>query len=254
MTADLSKETLDALEESLRQIGGSGFPNWADDAADAITALRAEKEALQREVNEQESRANENKARATAAEAQLAAAMEGEVRVRALEWNGSDLHSAAQCETGEYEIEGGWKDKIGGVRWYAWLHRTHDDGSDCYFNGTEAVSMEAAKAAAQADYARRILAALEPNPAAQAERDALIAATLERDKFGKPVNPAQPQPDALTARDRAKVVEGMREAAEMVEDFAPGGDRYEYGHDDVSMRVAIRGAILAAADAREAGE
>ena len=27
------------LVESLRKIGGHGFPNWADEAADAITAL-----------------------------------------------------------------------------------------------------------------------------------------------------------------------------------------------------------------------
>ena len=27
------------LVEALRKIGGHGFPNWADEAADAITAL-----------------------------------------------------------------------------------------------------------------------------------------------------------------------------------------------------------------------
>lgn len=43
---DLSKEALDALVADLRRLGGHGFPNWADDAADEITALRAENEAL----------------------------------------------------------------------------------------------------------------------------------------------------------------------------------------------------------------
>jgi hypothetical protein len=32
--------------------------------------------------------------------------------------------------------------------------------------------------------------------------------------------------------------------ADIVESFSPGGERYEYGHDDSSMMVAIRGAIL----------
>lgn len=42
----------------------------------------------------------------------------------------------------------------------------------------------------------------------------------------------------------AVMAEGERCAA-VVESFAPGGWNYEYGHDDASMRVAIRGAILA---------
>lgn len=46
--------------------------------------------------------------------------------------------------------------------------------------------------------------------------------------------------------DRVKVAEtALRMAAGVVEDHAPGGVHYEYGHDDGSMRVAIRSAILA---------
>lgn len=46
--------------------------------------------------------------------------------------------------------------------------------------------------------------------------------------------------------DREKVAEtALRMAAGVVEDHAPGGVHYEYGHDDGSMRVAIRSAILA---------
>ena len=33
--------------------------------------------------------------------------------------------------------------------------------------------------------------------------------------------------------------------ADLVESFSPGGENYEYGHDDASMRIAIRDAILA---------
>ena len=51
---------------------------------------------------------------------------------------------------------------------------------------------------------------------------------------------------ALAARDKATREQALREAADLVESFALGGDRYEYGHDDASMRVAIRCVILEA--------
>lgn len=88
-------------------------------------------------------------------------AAKAHVRVKPLEWTGSETNADAECATGEYEIESGWKDKIGGIRWFAWIHRTHDDGSVPYFHGTEAPTLEAAKAAAQADYESRILSAIE---------------------------------------------------------------------------------------------
>lgn len=224
MTADLSKEALDALVESLRQIGGHGFPNWSDDAADAITALRAENKQLERNLavaekmaadandsySQQHDALIEASARATAAEAALAASMEGAVRVKKLSWS---------------EI---------GAMWQAW-----DEAFE-----TPRYS-ETVEECARTDRARsaRILAALEPNPAAQ-DREALIAATLERvidtirRASGLTKDPAgdgatytysmpslrtledairalatQPQTDALAARDRAKVAEGMRKAA-----------------------------------------
>lgn len=35
-------DQLDAMQASLRKLGGHGFPNWADDADKAITTLRAQ--------------------------------------------------------------------------------------------------------------------------------------------------------------------------------------------------------------------
>jgi len=98
------------------------------------------------------------------------AALAVAVEVRELEWAGGETYANAECVTGEYIIESG-KGAGAGMGWWAWLHRTHDDGSTPYFNGTNAESIEAAKAAAQADYRARIVAALRPSP------DALQAVT-----------------------------------------------------------------------------
>jgi hypothetical protein len=51
------------------------------------------------------------------------------------------------------------------------------------------------------------------------------------------------KPDYLRHIGLALLAERER-CADIVESFSPGGERYEYGHDDSSMRVAIRGAIL----------
>ncbi|MBN8292865.1 hypothetical protein JI664_12895 [Rhodobacter sp. NTK016B] len=306
-------------------------------------------------------------ARATAAEAQLAAAMEGAVRVRELVWredgNDNDLHVA---------------DSVLGLYFIRFDPRANDDTAWMLFLSGKWVcfgTIEAAKAAAQADYERRILAALEPNPAAlandaawlidligdlgraafdiadnmeeeaetgvltawrpsfdalsavlgqieektpdqdghgnylgigarlqsalrvvlpnqpQAERDALIAATLERAigvmedqvRASKAkMNEArllgsgsrewamisahleqsldyiralatQPQTDALAARDRAKMVEGMRIAAGIAFDRrgTQSGDTWDAGWYQAC--ATVRHEILDAAE-KEAGD
>ncbi|WP_068305893.1 hypothetical protein [Pararhodobacter sp. CCB-MM2] len=287
MTVDLTPEALDALNKSLRKIGGHGFPNWADDAADAITALRAENEALQRYVDTYRKHAQntiEAEARATAAEAALAAAMEGAVRVRGLEWAGK-YRPMATPEP--YQI---WPDNG--------ASGAPDDPFESYRNYMlysphmmvigEFDTIEEAKEAAQVDYGYRILAALEPNPAAQ-DREALIAATLEMAEsvainagpsyymiqtgtgfqkthtnggafaFRTDISDAiralatQPQTDALAARDAKMRAEGMRMAAEIAGGIgrpvgAGDGDTYVPGTSGEAQR-----AILAAAQ-KEAWE
>ena len=106
-------------------------------------------------------------ARATAAEAALAAAMEGAVRVKPLEW-----FEVARGNNGygKWEAEGYVVQKIEG------LFLINFAGS--YKNEWRFTSVGSAKAAAEADYNRRILAALEPNPAAQNRDGSPIAATL----------------------------------------------------------------------------
>lgn len=71
-----------------------------------------------------------------------------------------------------------------------------------------------------------------PEDVTQATIDACAAA------YGK---------DWSVGRIVARAIMAERErCAEIVESFAPGGDRYEHGHDDATMRVAIRSAILGA--------
>lgn len=130
-------------------------------------------------------------------------------------------------------------------------------------------SPEAAKAAAQADYERRILAALEPNPTAQ-DREALIAATLERaaramDAWGNDAPQTgeymaseirslitQPQTDALAAVRREARAEGMRIAAGIAFDRrgTQSGDTWDAGWYQAC--AAARHDILDAAE-KEAG-
>lgn len=124
-------------------------------------------------------------ARATAAEAALAAAMEGAVRVKPLEW-----FEVARGNNGygKWEAEGYVVQKIEG------LFLINFAGS--YKNEWRFTSVGSAKAAAEADYNRRILAALEPNPAAQDREAALIA-----DGHGVYLTHAE-----LAARDGALIV------------------------------------------------
>jgi hypothetical protein len=81
------------------------------------------------------------------------------VRVKPLEWG----HGEAHCPLGVYKIDSG--QASGGGRWWSWA--LNPDESDPFFmwqNANNADSEEAAKAAAQADYEARILAALEVTP------------------------------------------------------------------------------------------
>ena len=183
-------------------------------------------------------------ARATAAEAALAAAMEGAVRVKPLEW-----FEVARGNNGygKWEAEGYVVQKIEG------LFLINFAGS--YKNEWRFTSVGSAKAAAEADYNRRILAALEPYPAAQ-DREALIAATVERaaqaayqwwdDDDAQDLRDhiraiaTQPQTDALEAVRREARAEGMRMAA----DLFTGSDLWE----EAGIREWILAAAQTAAD------
>ena len=77
--------------------------------------------------------------------------------VEPLVWECGDTDTSAECAFGDYIIESGWKDKIGGVRWFSWVLSKHqDDFVDAYLHGTRAANMEAAKAAAQAHHAAKM--------------------------------------------------------------------------------------------------
>ena len=136
-------------------------------------------------------------ARATAAEAALAAAMEGAVRVKPLEW-----FEVARGNNGygKWEAEGYVVQKIEG------LFLINFAGS--YKNEWRFTSVGSAKAAAEADYNRRILAALEPYPAAQ-DREALIEVLTAR---------ATAAEAALAA-----AMEGAEPTRWLIEETLPGG-------------------------------
>lgn len=125
----------------------------------------------------------------------------GAVKVKALEW----VEEVQGCwwVADAYRIEvfdgGGFATRVAAPQSRAFRTIAHG------------VSFEEAQAAAQTDYERRILSALDPSPS---QWDAGAEAM-------------------------------QRDCAAVVESFAPGGKNYEQGHDDASMRVAIRGAILA---------
>lgn len=106
--------------------------------------------------------------RATVAEAKLAAAMEGAVRVKPLDFEGNSASTPvglSYCTV--------W---LGDDEWtYCCTEYPYGVDSDDMFEDEET-----AKAAAQADYKRRILAAIEPDPDARHERDLAVArAALE---------------------------------------------------------------------------
>ena len=71
----------------------------------------------------------------------------------------------------------------------------------------------------------------------------LTNTTIRNYERNRPANIAR---DAIAKAIHDAVMAERERCAAVVESFAPGGWNYEYGHDDASMRVAIRGAILAA--------
>ena len=212
-------------------------------------------------------------ARATAAEAALAAAMAGAVRVKPLEWMGTydDRGDGTAEHNGGYEAEtpfGIYEISMGcGPDGYYWS--VSDEA------GNEVASdddIETAQTSGQSDVARRILAALEPNPAAQDREAALIAATFEKavdavhqecwtDGWAEGAEAdivraeqatttlaimairalaTQPQIDALEAVRREARAEGMRMAA----DLFTGSDLWE----EAGIRGWIISAVQTAAD------
>ncbi|PWE26684.1 hypothetical protein C4N9_20705 [Pararhodobacter marinus] len=216
----------------------SAWDSYDEGASEMIRALVEHAGVLGTEKHGDAEAIGSALARATAAEAQLAAAMEGAVRVKP----GVAERAVWSAMIWAAENSAGWQDV-----------QEYTDGGNSFAEGEARATV------------RRIIAALEPNPAAQAERDALIAATLgradkavrealeaEEDKgncCGAAISAAQrairalatqPQTGALAARDRVKVVEGMREAAGLFQ----GSDLWE--------EAGVRQWILAAADAKEA--
>lgn len=78
------------------------------------------------------------------------------------------IYGKAESVIGIYLIDSGWKDKVGGDRWWAWAGPTDTDNDrDPFYvwqHGTRIADEEAAKAAAQADYEARIRSALTAHP------------------------------------------------------------------------------------------
>ncbi len=70
----------------------------------------------------------------------------------------------------------------------------------------------------------------------------LTNAAIRNYERNRPANIAR---DAIAKAIHDAVMAERERCAAVVESFAPGGWNYEYGHDDASMRVATRGAILA---------
>lgn len=280
MTADLSKEALDALTPAELRSKLRASMMALDAMSHTATYLRTQNEALT--------------ARATAAEAARDAAIAGAVRVKPLEW------------VARYAKYDGGREHFGtGVfgHWYGIKREKNRAWSVSHHIGSKRIEvgfypdLESAKAAAQADYERRILAALEPNPAEQ-DREALVAATLERaeneierllsdpteEEQDKLVNAAltdfehgsrneavrlyrgvihalatHAQTDALAAVRREARAEGMRKAADdyhaMMLDVslvlkACGFE--EFADRVIQASKMVRDAILAAAE-KEAG-
>ena len=68
-------------------------------------------------------------------------------RPRELVWEGLDMHMTAESNNGTYTIDRGYRpDKS---IWCGWIFQIYDDGQSTYFNGFDADTIEAAKAAAQ---------------------------------------------------------------------------------------------------------
>lgn len=103
------------------------------------------------------------------------------VGVRPLEF----VYGVAESIVGNYLIDSGWKDKVGGERWWAWAGPISGESDPFYAwqHGTRADDEKAAKAAAQADYEARILAALDltPAPDAQVIEDARLGQEWDAD-------------------------------------------------------------------------
>ncbi|WP_370342944.1 hypothetical protein [Pararhodobacter marinus] len=173
-TAETSSETPDARIADHTAWAARG--RWRE----AYDALHAEGERLRAEIriltacNRGLVRLNEAaEARAITAEAQLAAAMEGAVRVKPLEWFDQpegESYRIGRCDQVAYAVE---RSESG-----QWGYKRQGQAGLCVseVGGQLFRGEEDAMRGADIDHKRRILAALEPNPAAQAERDALIAA------------------------------------------------------------------------------
>lgn len=78
------------------------------------------------------------------------------------------VYGKAESIIGNYLIDSGWKDKVGGDRWWAWAGPTDTDNDrDPFYvwqHGALVADEKAAKAAAQADYEARVRSALTAQP------------------------------------------------------------------------------------------
>jgi len=254
MTADLSKDALGkryTFRMLLETLWGGHNPApacfgiarevWLSEA-DRIDALRAENVEMQRQVSFWGEGWVHLEARATAAEAALVAAMAGAVRVRP----GVAERAVWSAMVWAAENSAGWRD-------------AHE-----YTDGGNSFAEDEARATV-----RRILAALEPNPAAQ-DREALVAATLAdtaqraddaADQYERQGNAhaalalrlqatgirslATPaQTDALAAVRREARAEGMRKAAELIITHEMGTEM----HSPPQLLTEAHDRILAAAE------
>lgn len=144
-----------------------------------------------------------------------------QVRVKPLEWEPSKTsYTQADCVLGQYQIS-----FLGEFECWQ-LSAPHKPGSDWKDGFTRHASKSAAKAAAQADYERRILAALTPAP--------------QTDKEAHRNIPAEPNRPEETLYDRGYVWgyrHGLRDAATPTAQEAEPTSGTEREAFDFAMRV-----------------
>jgi hypothetical protein len=242
---DLTPEALDALQERLRRIewGVTGEPCAAGnvdetaalEADTAITALRAqlaeveaERDAAIAAMSEAARKRGEAEGklaasemagvvegwrdRALKAEARLATARADAVRVKPLVWKTGQ----ALTSTGNYiVVQEDWDQE---PFWF--VLRNGKPAGKLGEHSTE----EAAKAAAQADYEARILAALEPTPSAPSP-EAVARAALEWAEVKALVEAAQIAIDVMEwvggENDCTRGIDALEAALARIKDAAP---------------------------------
>lgn len=139
-----------------------------------VDTLGPENERVRKLLTEFDQRHDADQARLRELEDEFAALREASgVRVKPLEWVSDTPDGTGFWANGEFA----YQIRPGGLGYYRWRRAL-----SCTWVIPDQIGVETAKAAAQADYERRILAALEPAPVTVGKNDILrmIIAKLEQ--------------------------------------------------------------------------